>query len=308
VSTRAQAGRSASRRPTGGGSSLCSPTGTTPTATSSVGSRTRGLKEDRGLALDSTLHSAWWSPLGKLGISPLRKLGTTLRIEDAAQQWAQNKLGRGFTPTGVVELDDRFLGLEEPERQTLYDVTAKRFRDAYGGFARAGEVPILPPGVKWHDATPTTAVEAQLIDQRKLNREESAAVYQLPPPMIGILDRATYSNITTLRQVAYTDGLAPPLVMIEAGINVVVCVGLLREPDLFVEHDFGGVLRGDKLKEIQAIREAVSTAVLTPNEGRDMQGRPRSENPAADELYIPANNLKPLGSGDQPKKSRRRRR
>jgi HK97 family phage portal protein len=258
--------------------------------------------EKHGLPLDETLHIAGWSPLGPLGISPLRQLGVTLQLEDAAQRWARSTLQRSFRPSGVVEIDAAYLKLDDPDQQKLYDATAARLRTMYGrGAESAGVAPIFPPGITWKDAAPSTAVEVRLLEQRRVNREEAAALYQIPAPMVGILDKATYSNISTLRQVAYTDGLAPPLVMIEACINARVCRDLLGEPDVFVEFDFSGVLRGDKLREIQAIREAVNSMLMTPNEGRDVLNRPRSTNKLADELWAPTNNLKPmssLGKGD----------
>jgi hypothetical protein len=85
-------------------------------------------------------------------------------------------------------------------------------------------------------------------------------------------------------------------VLIEEAINAQVIRALLREPDLYVEFDFAGVLRGDRLKEVQAIREAIGTGVLTPNEGRRALNYPASTDPLADELFMPANNLQPLSN------------
>jgi HK97 family phage portal protein len=167
--------------------------------------------------------------------------------------------------------------------------------EIYGGVDNGGKPALLPPGIEWK-IVGHSAVEAELIDQRKVAREEVAAVYMIPPPMIGILDKATYSNISVQRQMAYTDSLGPPLVMIEQAINAILIQGLLREPDVYVEFDFSGVLRGDTAKEIEALRNAIGTALLTPNEGRTILNRPPSAEPGADELWMPTNNLQPIGS------------
>jgi phage portal protein BeeE len=126
------------------------------------------------------------------------------------------------------------------------------------------------------------------------------AVYQIPPPMLGILDKATYSNIETQREMTYTDSLGPPLVLIEQCLNAQVLRGLMRETEIFCEFDFAGVLRGDKLKEVQALRDAIQTALLTPNEARSIDNRPRSDNPAMDQFYLPMNNLAPVGEPPRP--------
>ena len=60
-----------------------------------------------------------------------------------------------------------------------------------------------------------SAVEAELIDQRKLNREEIAAAYDVPPPLIGILDRATFSNIQVQAKMLYGMVLGPWLALVK---------------------------------------------------------------------------------------------
>lgn len=252
--------------------------------------------DQRTVPVDSMLHVAWWSPFGPIGVSPLQQLGVTLSIEDAAQRYQQGIFRQNGRPVSVITASDEFLTLLEPEeRQLLMDRLRLDVRRIYGSPDQAGKPAIFPPGV---DLRPVahTAVEAALIDQRRVAREEVAAVYQLPPPMIGIYDRATFSNIETAKEIGYTDGLAPPLVLIESMITAHVCRDLLREDDIFVEYDFAGVLRGDRLKEVESIRESVATGVLTPNEGRSILNKPRSDQDGMDDFYLPVNNLQPVGS------------
>jgi HK97 family phage portal protein len=239
-------------------------------------------------------HTKWWSPLGNLGVSPLRQLGSTLSAETAAVKWQINTLKNAVRPHGVVEMNDAALQLERQERQEIYDDAVDSLRRTYGGEENAGKLPVMPPGLKWTTAERTTAVEAELIDQRAVNRVEVAAVYQLPPPSIAILDRATFNNIVELRQMAYTDGLAPPLVLCEASMNSQIVWPLLREDDIFVEFDFAGILRGDRLKEIKALREAIGMGLMTPHEGRGVLNLARTKSENADSLWMPKNNLRPI--------------
>jgi hypothetical protein len=174
------------------------------------------------------------------------------------------------------------------------DITA-----IYAGPENAGRPALLPPGLDWKPVG-HTAVEAALIEQRKSPAKRSR-VYQIPPPMLGHPRPATYSNIETQREMAYTDGLAPPLVLIEQTINAQLVRGLLREDDVYVEFDFAGVLRGDRLKEVEALREAIGTGLLTPNEARAIDNRPRSTLEGMDEFYLPRNNLQPI---DRPPRRR----
>lgn len=259
--------------------------------------------ENRTLSAETVMHQRWWSPLGKLGISPLQQLGSTITAETAAIEWQVNSLHQGVRPHGVVQVSEDVLKLPREDRQQVYDDAVQALRENYGGRKNAGKLPVMPPGMTWETANQTTAVEAELIDQRAVNRNEVASIYMLPPPSIGILDRATFNNIYTLREMAYTDGLAPPLVLVEQIFNTHVVKGLLREDDIFVEFDFAAILRGDRLKEIKALREAIGMGLLTPNEGRDVLNMRRSESDRADELWMPRNNLAPIDEPDPAKQA-----
>lgn len=251
--------------------------------------------KERTLAADTTMHTAWWSPLGPLGISPLQQLGVTLSIEDGAQRYQQSIFRSGARPPSAIKTDKEFLALDGEVRDALLAQMRADIAALYSGPDNAGKPALLPPGLEWQQIG-HTAVEAELIDQRKVAREEVAAVYQIPPPSLGIYDRSTFSNIEASREMAYTDGLAPPLVLIEQTINANVIRGLMREDDVYVEYDFGGVLRGDRLKEMESLREAVATAVMTPNESRSTLNLPRSDQDGMDDFYLPANNLSPVGT------------
>ena len=248
----------------------------------------------RERSADTVMHLKWWSPLGQLGISPLRQIRSSLEAEATAVDWTINNLRNGARPSGMVEMDEAVLSLDAEQRRELYERAITDMRDAYGGELNAGQLAVIPPGFKWTTADYTTAVEAEIMAQRLVNRNEVAAVYNIPPPMIGQLERSTFNNITTLRELAYTDGLAPPLVMIEQKINAHIIEGILRQKDVYVEFDLGYILRGDRLKEIQAFREGILSGIYTPNEVRQNLNLPSSPAPDADKLWMPKNNSAPI--------------
>jgi HK97 family phage portal protein len=253
----------------------------------------------REVSADTVIHGAWWSPLGPYGISPLRQLGTTIAIEDAAQRWQRAIFRNAARPPSAIQASTEFLGLDKDTRDILLEQLREDVTALYAGPDNQGRPALLPPGLEWNPIG-HTAVEAELVNQRYIDREETCAVYQIPPPMLGDLRRATFANITELRQVAYTDGLGPPLVLLEQIITARILRFLLREDDTYVEFDFSGVLRGDSLKEINALRAAVGMGMMTPNEARSARNLPRSSEPRADELWMPWNNLQPMNVQNPP--------
>ena len=250
----------------------------------------------RMLAREDVLHCAWEAGAGDLGVSPLRQLGVTLRTEDAAQRYQASSFDNGARPSGALVLpqDAR---LDADERQELRE----EIRGQHAGVDQQFKVALLSGGMDWKPFS-HTAVEAELIEQRKLNREEVAAVYDVPPPLVGILDHATYSNVAEMHRMLYGMVLGPWLTLIEDTIKAQIID--THEPwadeGLFVAFDLGEVLKGDALKEIQSVREGIQTGVLTVNEGRRRLNMSRYDDPAADELLIPVNNLAPLAAAGGP--------
>ncbi len=253
----------------------------------------------RDVSIDHVIHVAWWSPAGPVGTSPLQQLGVTLQVEEAAQRYQKAIFKNSARPPSAVVADESFVGMDPVEKQTIMAQLRQDINDLYSGPENMGRPALLPPGLDWKPIG-HTAVEAALIEQRKVARDEVCAVYLIPPPMLGVLDKATFSNIEIQREMTYTDCLGPPLVLIEQCINSQVVRALLRETDVYCEFDFAGVLRGDRLKEIQALREAISSALLTPNEGRAVLNYQRADMDEMDTWYLPTNNLAPVGTPNAP--------
>jgi len=248
----------------------------------------------RAVSEDDVLHVANWNPLGPLGLSPLSQLGVTIAIEDAAQRTQKMMLTNGVhSATAVETTDERFFGLDPSERQELIANFKSDVRELDAGPESAGTPWVLPPGLTVKNIG-QTAVEASLIDQRHVNRSEALGLYNIMPGAYGggVAERMTEIEVQWTQSI--TGGLAPPLIIIEQAINAQVARARLGEDNVFVEFDFAGILRGDKLKEVEALREAIGSALMTPNQGKSVLNLPQSGQPGMDDHYLPRNNLWPL--------------
>ena len=246
------------------------------------------------VAPEDVVHLAFEAGNGDLGLSPLKQLGTTLRTEDNAQRYQSASFENGARPSGALVLPSD-VDLDESERQELRE----EIRAAHTG-DRQFNLALLSGGMDWKPFS-HTAVEAELIEQRKLNREEVAAVYDVDPPMIGILDHATYSNVSEMHKMLYGATLGPWLALFADTLNAQVIDPEPRWADerLFVAFDLTEVLKSNTPEEIDAISKAIGTGVMTPNEGRGRLRMRRVAESAADQLYMPTNNMTPLGQAPE---------
>jgi HK97 family phage portal protein len=234
-----------------------------------------------------------------LGVSPLQQLGVTLSIEDAAARHQQAMLRNGARPVTAVEVQKDYLPVDPAKRQVAFGNLRTDIDRLYAGPEQQGKPWLLPPGLT---ISPVghTAVEVELIDQRKLAREETFSVYDVPPPLVGLLERSSFNNITELHRMLYVTVLGPWLTLGEETIGAQL---IAEEPSIrggqFVEYDLSEVLKGDVLQRSQALALQIGYGVLTIDEARSIENRPEFGLPETTRPLYPANNLKPVGLDGQ---------
>lgn len=250
------------------------------------------------LGPEEVVHFAWGTTEGPIGVSPLTQLGVTLRSEDSAQRYGESSFRNGAR-MGVGVVLEKGVTADDMVRSGIRD----ELMLAHGGVDRAFTPLVLGGGVA--DVKPLggqSAVEAELINQRKVNREEIAAVYGMPPPLIGILDHATYSNVSELHKMLYRTVLGPWLSLYAEtlGEQLIGRTPSWEARGAFVEFELGEVLKGDTRERMDAYRTAIAAGVLTLNDVRRLENLKPYESEWADEPLVMANNVLPLSMiGDQ---------
>jgi HK97 family phage portal protein len=238
---------------------------------------------------EEILHFKWDAPDSAVGVSPLQQLGVTLFSEDAAQRYAAAYFRNGGRLSGAVVMPP-----EVKDRQII-DQVKREVNELYAGVDRNHGVAVMGGGATWQEMG-QSAAEAQLIETRQVNREEIAAVYDIPPPMIGILDHATYSNISEQHLMLYQTVLGPWLTLIEETMKAQL---LDSEPvweGLFVEFDVDEQLKGNPIDRSKAQALWITHGVYTINEVRKLENLPQIDNPVLDQPMIPVNNMAPATS------------
>jgi len=214
---------------------------------------------------EEVVHWRWWGPGRDLvGPSPIEPLRRTLIVEDAAQRTQIASYEHGARPVGAWSIQEK---LTDEQVAT----TRKQVEDTYGGVDNAYRVAIMMGGAKW-EPMQHSMVDSEIINTRRLTREEVAASYDMPPPVIQILDRATFSNITEQHLMLYMDTMGPPLCMFEETLQVQL---IDPEPTMqgqYVEFDLNEVLKGDITKRYDAYQKAQWW--MTADEVRERENLP----------------------------------
>ncbi len=213
------------------------------------------------------------------GMSMLEPLRLTLANEDAARRATFSWWQRGARPS---------VALVHPG--TLSKDAANRLRanweSQHAGADRMGGTAVLEEGMK-PEVIQLSAEEMQYIESRKLNREEVCAAADIPPPVVHILDQATYSNITEQMRSMYRDTMTPRFRLFESTLDVQLRPDFDKTDTLRAEFALDDVLRGDFETRVDSAVKLVGNGIAMPAEGREMLGL-RALGGASDHLYANA--------------------
>ncbi|MGQ7313381.1 phage portal protein [Microbacterium arabinogalactanolyticum] len=249
------------------------------------------IKGNRGKAKIPAQHCVYFRGYNpedeRYGLSPIESLRRLLSEEYAAGQMREQSLRNGARIGGYIT---------RPVGPEWSDVARQRFatgwRAQYAGqtATEGGGTPVLEDGMQFVPAG-HSAQDMQYIEARKLSREETAAAYFIPPPMVGILDNATFGNIEEQHKMLYQDTLGPHLQEIqqEIALQLINTEWPADASKLYVEFNMLEKLRGSFEEQASQMQTSVGAPFLTRNEARARLNLPRIE--GADELVVPLNVL-----------------
>ncbi|HCG01102.1 MAG TPA: phage portal protein [Chloroflexi bacterium] len=221
------------------------------------------------------------------GMSRLEPLRTTLLNEDASRRATQSWWKRGARPSVILTHPGEL-------SQGASDRLKASFDARHAGADNMGGTNVLEEGMN-AQIIQLNAEEMQYIESRKLNMQEVCMVFDVPPPVVHILDHATFSNITEQMRSMYRDTMSPRLEDIESTIDRSLRSEFYAPGEREVEFDMSEVLRGDYETRVDKALAARQAGLVTGNEGRAIIGESLSEDPEMNKIYANAA-LVPLGA------------
>jgi HK97 family phage portal protein len=238
------------------------------------------------LTPDEVVHIRGYNPENPVrGLSPLETLRRVLAEEYEAGQYREYYWQNAARREGVIKRPATAPEWSDPARERFL----AEFQQLHSGAENSGKVAVLEEGMEWQD-TSFSAQESEYLAGRKLTREECARAYHIPLPMVGILDHATYSNISEQHKNLYQDALGPWCVQVEEDIELQLLSEFEDTTGIYVEFNIAEKLRGSFEEQTQSLQAAVGRPWMTANEARARMNLP-SMGGDADRLVTPLNVL-----------------
>jgi len=236
---------------------------------------------------DTVVHIGGYNPNSSTsGLSPLETLRRILAEEQAAGDYREHFWQNSARISGVIE---------RPIAAPKWSETARtrfkaEFEALHAGPENSAKTAILEEGMTWKSVS-FTPEQSEYMEGRKLTREECARAYHIPPPLVGILDNATYSNIQEQHKMLYTDVIGPYLSMLEQDFQSQLLPEVEDAEGVFMEFNIAEKLQGDFETQSKSLQSAIGRPWMTANEGRTIMNLPKLDDPGADQLVTPLNVL-----------------
>lgn len=225
----------------------------------------RGTKAEATWTPDKVIHFGRAGDLDiPIGLSPLQPLKYTVALHDALARHLNNYFKNAARPSGILKLSP-----QQAQNKDVIGLIQKTVEDLYTAPENAGRV--LVTSGEWQSLAHDPK-SSQIVELLKLSREEIAATFQVPPPVLGILDRAIQANVVELRSQFLRDVVGPHAAGIEGDLNaqLIWANPELRRRGLRIGFDMAQALRPD-LTEMATIYEKLRH-VLTNTEMREFLG------------------------------------
>lgn len=226
--------------------------------------RVRDGKSERMMLWSEMLHLRGLSADGYVGISPIECEREVVGEALSAQEYGRRFYQNDAQSSRWIEFSGSFKTKEDRDK----------FRENWQASQVGGnrfKTPVLESGMKLHEMG-IKHTDAQFLETRRYKDTDIARIFRVPPHKVGILDKATFSNIEQQAIEFVQDTMLPWFVRWEQSLTMAL-LGPDEREDMFFEFLVDGLLRGDVASRAQFYSRGVLDGWLTRNEVREMENR-----------------------------------
>lgn len=216
-----------------------------------------------------------------IGIPPLKHAAVAVGVQRAIGSQLLGFFTNMSRPSGVLRTELNLSKVQVDEMRNRWNEQAKGLN--------AGGVPILTNGLQFQ-AIGASAKDAELAAALKLSQDEVFMVYGVPPAILGLADRSTFSSTEALMNFWLARGLGFAINHIEVAFDQFF--GLAGWPDEYVELDTRALLRQEYRQRIEALARGVQGGIYSPDEARNSEDLPKvkdgfGEEPRVQQQVVP---------------------
>ena len=200
---------------------------------------------------------------GVLGVSPIQAARGVVELAIQEQDHGLDTFKNGAKLLGVLKVPGKL----SPEQKI-------QIKDGWRTNT-SGQTPILEHGADYQSLS-MSLVDAQWLEAQQFSVEQVARIFRVPPPVIGHLADANYSNSLEMARQFITLSLRRPMAMWEQAISA-KCLTEAGRRTYFAEHEVSGLMRGDAEARANFYESGIRAGWMLKSEPRRLENLPTIE-------------------------------
>lgn len=236
---------------------------------------------------EEILHLKTFNPLNEVeGLPPLSAAAMSVDLGNEGRLHNVSLMQNDARPSGAIQVKGKM------DRET-YNRTRRMLEERIMGTENAGMPMVLHGGAEWKQMG-LTARDLDWLKSMGLSLRDIAAIFGVPPQMIGDTESQKFKNFAEARKSLYEDTVIPWLSCFLDELNMWLTPRI--DPSVIIRMELKGLpaFRDDQVKLWEMID---SDEVLTVNEKRRMKGKDDID--GGDVVLIEANQIPLTDAGTQ---------
>ena len=239
--------------------------------------------EQRLMNKSDVLHVPGLGFDGLVGYSPIAKNREAIALAKAAEEFGARFFANDARP-GIVLKHPGELGEAAQNR------LRKNWEKMHTGLENKHRLAILEEGMGI-ETIGIPPQEAQWIELRNMQLTEVARIYRIPPPLLGDLSHATFSNVEELTRHFAIHTIRPWLSRIEQ-VMMLALLGEAEQDEYYIEHLMDALMRADIAARYSSYATGRQWGWLSANDVRRMENMDVLED---GDIYLTPANMFPAG-------------
>ena len=238
-----------------------------------VGNETKTLPRER------ILHVPGLGFDGLVGYSVIAMARKSIGLGMALETFGSLYFGQGTHPGVVVSHPNQLSG-------DAHKNLKKSLTETYSGLGKSHRLMLLEDGMKL-EKIGIPPNDSQFLESRQFQIPEVARWFNIPPHKLKDLTKSSFNNIEAEQMSFVMDSILPWLVRLEQNYAMQLLSPVEQKQNIYFKHIVEGLLRANSKDRAEYYKLMIGSGIMTPNEVREKEDFNPSEDPLADELFMP---------------------
>lgn len=218
--------------------------------------------ETRKLHHEEVIHLPGMVIEGFKGLSPIRVARESIALGLSTKEFVGRFYKNGTSTRGILKVP-------QPLKQPSKDKLREEWEKANSGLDNFQRVAVLDAGMEYQSISMPLA-DAQFIETLKDNLDDIARIFNVPPHMIGNLERATFNNIEHMGLEYLQNTMEPILVLWEEEFAYKLFL-MEESKKCYLKFNVNSLLRGDSKSRAEYYRTMSNIGAYNINQIRALE-------------------------------------